>query len=118
MLKIEQAFYSHPGPRQGAPTVRMASRAELMLELWVAPAIFARAAPLVDRLRLRRLTRYQYEALRSMLTENSLVTGQVDETLAMLEVVARMWRRCPACWLPDLRPLKAWLADRLDRDPS
>ena len=117
-MKIENAFYSKGGIRQGAPTVRVAHHIETLIELWVEGDRFYRIAPLTDAIRKRRITRRKYELLISLLTENALATGQVDETAQILEALGGMWRECPARYLPDLRPLrlalKRWIAGDKD----
>jgi len=109
-VDIEHAFYSKPGQHQGADglrvrrppgqtRVRLASEIESMLELYVTEKTYFRAGPLVDKLRKRTISRRHYELLVAIMMENMLTTGQVDETEAILKVMARLWRRCPRRYL-------------------
>jgi hypothetical protein len=106
-LKIEESFYSKRGTHMGERSIRMASQIELLvMELWVTQDTYARAAPLLESLRRRTLSRRRYEILVAIMTANALATGQPDESSALLEVMGRMWAKCPARYLPDLRPLR------------
>ena len=116
-LKIEEAFYAPRGRHQGERSIRMASPIELLvMELWVTQDTYKQAAPLLERLRQRTLTRRKYETLVALMTANALTTGQPDATAALLTVIERMWDRCPARWLPDLRPLSLALRRAIARD--
>jgi hypothetical protein len=99
-MNVEQSFYSRPGQRQGSPGIRVASRIENQLtELYVTEETFNRAAHLVDRLQRRVISRRHYRILVAIMIENSLRTGQVEETEQVMLVLAKLWRSCPQRYL-------------------
>ena len=114
-MKLEDLFYRrhYLGWTEGEAHVRVASQAEVLMELWCDAETYEKAEPLMDRLQRRTLRRHQYETLVAVMTANSLKTGQVDETEALMKLIAGMWRACPARWVPDLRPLRRWVKARL-----
>ena len=77
------------------PTIRFAEAWELA----VPPEIFERAAPLVDRLASKTMTRSQYNRLRSLIVRVSLETGQSEVADAVLTAIAIQWARCPLRYL-------------------
>jgi hypothetical protein len=95
---IEMEFYGRPAGWTGQPNVRMASELDTM-ELMVSEDVFLRTAPLVERLRRRTIGRRHYRLLCAVMVENAMRTGQVDETEAVLRVLAKHWTRCPARYL-------------------
>jgi hypothetical protein len=95
---IEMDFYGRPGGWPGQPNVRMASELDT-LDLMVSEDVFLRTAPLVEKLRRRTIGRRHYALLCAVMVENAMLTGQVDETAAVLRVLAKHWARCPARYL-------------------
>ena len=60
---------------------------------------FERAAPLVDRLATKTITRRRYRLLRALIVEASLQTGQTDMADFVLHAMERQWHKCPLRYL-------------------
>jgi hypothetical protein len=66
--------------------------------------VFLRAAPLVEKLRNRTISRTRYGQLHAIMAQNALLTGQVDETAKVLTAMDEQWKWCPARYLSLLNP--------------
>ena len=101
MNLVELAFGSKP-IHIGAPLIRVADDLDI-LELYVPEHTFFRAGGLIQKLRNRTLSRRGHDALVAILTENAMITGQVDITKQVLTAIDYQWRRCPGRYVPDRR---------------
>ena len=73
-----------------------------LAEAWefaVPSGVFERAAPLVDRLATKTITRRRYRLLRALIVEASLQTGQTDMADFVLHAMERQWHKCPLRYL-------------------
>lgn len=75
-------------------------------ELIVGEELGLKIEPLLDRLRMRTLTRAGHERLCALIVENALKHGQAEATAAVLMLIDDHWKRCPMRYLPPwkLRP--------------
>jgi hypothetical protein len=72
-------------------TVRVAEAWEMSMP----EAVFERAAPLVDRMAMKTISRRKYRLLRALIVEVAMETGQVDAADGVLLAMERQWRKCP-----------------------
>jgi hypothetical protein len=99
--------------RHGHKTIDLATLANMFLgvhdhrkvrfatawELLVPMDVFERAAPMLERLRSRTITRRRYRLLRALIVENAVRTGQPDETAGVLRALDQQWAACPLRYL-------------------